>query len=81
LENKSESQGIFVARALVMQKVSDLTDRNKDARDSWADMVTNTIIVLATFLAIYFMPTAADRLFHGIEKIPPFDSSHFAAQY
>jgi hypothetical protein len=64
-----------------MQKLTDLRDRNKDARDSWAEMVSNTIIVLVTFLAIYFAPTAAYTLLHVIEKIPASDSTTFAAQY
>jgi hypothetical protein len=64
-----------------MQKLTDVRDRNKDARDSWAEMVSNTIIVLVTFLAIYFAPTAAYTLLHVIEKIPSSDSTTLAAQY
>lgn len=53
---------------------------DNDARDSWADIVTNTIIVLATFLAIYFAPAAAETLLTLMERLPVSNPTSFAAQ-
>lgn len=64
-----------------MYKLPHVNEGNNAARDSWAEMVTNTIIVLVTFLAIYFAPTAAETLLTAVEKIPTSGSTSFAAQY
>jgi hypothetical protein len=54
---------------------------NPEAHNAWSEMVTNTMIVLITFLAIYFTPRAAEIIIPMVKHLPASVSADFAAQY
>jgi hypothetical protein len=58
-----------------------LPDANPEAHNAWSEIVSDTIIVLITFLAIYFTPPAAKTVFTMLQHLPASASTIFAAQY